>query len=165
MKQTPLEKRITEIVEPAVKDLGFDLYCVRETSDAGVMIIQIMAEEEKTKKLGIEDCAKISRAVAALMDVEDPISSKYRLEVSSPGIDRFLLRAEHYETYKGFEAKVESDVLNENGQKRFRGTIEDIRDNIVLLKTDQGDIEIPIGSVAKAKLVMNDELIQRTANM
>ncbi|MFP4312766.1 MAG: ribosome maturation factor RimP [Alphaproteobacteria bacterium] len=165
MKIQPLEQKIADIVHPALEELGFELYCVKITGEDGSTIVQIMAQDPATGKLGVDDCAKISREVSTLMEVEDPISGKYRLEVSSPGIDRFLFKLEHFENYKGFEVKVESDTPAENGQRKFRGRIEGINDNNVLLKTDQGDVEIPFGSMVKAKLVMTDELIKATANL
>lgn len=89
MKQQPLELKISEIVAPVIEDLGFSLYCVKLTGQDGSTIVQIMAEDSATGRLGVDDCAKISRGVSAIMEVEDPIKSAYRLEVSSPGIDRF----------------------------------------------------------------------------
>lgn len=165
MRIQPLEQKIADIVRPAIEELGFDLYCVKVTGEDGSTIVQIMAEDPATKNLGVDDCAKISREISTLMEVEDPISSRYRLEVSSPGIDRFLFKLEQFETYKGFEVKLESDTPAENGQRKFRGRIEGLNDNNVLLKTDQGDVEIPFGTLVKAKLVMTDELIKATANL
>ena len=163
MRLTPLEKKIADITNPVIEDLGFLPFCVKTTSESGHQILQIMAEDPETKRLGVDDCAKISKAVSAVLDVEDPISGKYRLEVSSPGIDRMLLSPEHYEIYKGFEAKIESDTPAENGQKKFRGRIMGIKDEIVTLNTDQGEADIPFSTIVKAKLVLTDELIKATA--
>lgn len=165
MKQSPQEAKIATIIAPVIEDLGYALYCVRVIGEEGGTILQIMAEDPATKRLGIEDCTKISRAVSAVMDVEDPIRSAYRLEVSSPGIDRLLITAEHFERYKGFEAKLETDMPNENGQKRFRGVIVSIEDNKILIKTDTGEETLDLGNLAKAKLVMTDELIKSTATL
>ena len=165
MRQTPLERKIAEITNPVIEDLGFVPFCVKQTSDSGQQILQIMAEDPATKRLGVDDCAKISKAVSAVLDVEDPIDGKYRLEVSSPGIDRMLIRAKDYEDFKGFEAKVESDTPAENGQKKFRGRIADVKDNIVTLNTDQGDADIPLDAIVKAKLVLTEELINATAGL
>lgn len=165
MKQQPLELKISDIVAPVITDLGFSLYCVKLTGQDGSTIVQIMAEDPATGRLGVDDCAKISRAVSAIMEVEDPIKSAYRLEVSSPGIDRFLIQPEHFEKYKGFEAKLETDTPAENGQRKFRGTIKALEDNKVLIVTDEGEVEIPFGTLTKAKLVMTDELIKATANL
>ncbi|MFK7839545.1 MAG: ribosome maturation factor RimP [Bdellovibrionales bacterium] len=164
MRLTPLETRIVEITNPVIEDLGFAPFTVRMTSNGGQQICQIMAEDPKTRRLGVDDCAKISRAVSAIMDVEDPISGNYRLEVSSPGIDRMLVRIEDYEYYKGLDAKIESDTPAENGQRKFRGHILGADNNTVKLNTDQGEVEIPFPSIIKAKLVLNDELIKLTAN-
>lgn len=164
MQLTPLETRIAKITNPVVEDLGFVPFCVKMTSDSGQQIVQIMAEDPATQRLGVDDCAKISRAVSAVMDVEDPISGKYRLEVSSPGIDRLLLTMEHYVRYIGFDVKVESDTPAENGQRKFRGHIKSAENEIVTLDTDQGEAEIPYPTIVKAKLVLTDELIKATAN-
>ncbi len=165
MRLTPLEKKIADITNPVIEDLGFTPFCVKQTSDAGQQILQIMAEDPATKRLGVDDCAKISKAVSAILDVEDPIDGKYRLEVSSPGIDRMLIAPEHYKDYAGFEAKIESDTPAENGQRKFRGRIAGIDNEIVTLNTDQGEAEIPFSTIVKAKLVLTDELINATANL
>lgn len=165
MKQSPQEAKIAHIITPVIEDLGYALYCVKIIGEEGGTIVQIMAEDPATKRLGIDDCTKISRAVSATMDVEDPIRSAYRLEISSPGIDRPLITLEHFERYKGFEAKLETDVPNENGQKRFRGVIEGINAESILVKTDTGEVAIPFGNLSKAKLVMTDDLIKATANL
>lgn len=165
MKQQPLERKISDIVAPVIEDLGFSLYCVKLTGQDGATIVQIMAEDPATGRLGVDDCAKISRAVSAIMEVEDPIKSAYRLEVSSPGIDRFLIQPEHFEKYKGFEAKLETDTPAENGQRKFRGVIKEMENNTVLIITDEGEVEIPLNTLAKAKLVMTDDLIIATANL
>ena len=160
---TPLEQKIADIAAPVIEDLGFALHHVKVSGSLGAMIVQIMAEDKATKNLGVDDAAKISKALSATLDVEDPIDGAYRLEVSSPGIDRMLVNQSDYEDYKGFEAKIESLVpVLENGQKKFRGHLGGIKDEKILLTTDQGDVEIPLASVAKAKLVLTDELIKAT---
>lgn len=165
MKQTPLEKRLSEYAAPVIDDLGFTLVCVKVIGADGSQTIQVMAEDIKTKRLGVDDAASISRALSAVFDVEDPIKGAYRLEVSSPGIDRPLIRLEDFETYEGFEAKVESDIAAENGQKKFRGILRGLNGDNILIDTDQGEAEIPYASLTKAKLVMSDELIKKTANL
>lgn len=166
MKQTPLEQKISTLVAPAIEDLGFALYTVKMIGEGGSKTLQVMAEDPATKRLGIDDCTKITKAVSALLDVEDPVPGAYRLEVSSPGIDRVLIRAEDFETYKGFDVKLETDMPNTEGQKRFRGIILGLKDgSTVQLKTDNGEIEIPFSEISKAKLVMTDELIKASAKM
>ncbi len=165
MRYTPLEEKIANIVKPVIEDLGFALHRIKITGESNASIVQIMAEDLNTRNLMVDDAAKISRAISAVMDVEDPINGEYRLEVSSPGIDRMLITQKDFENYKGFEAKIEALTPNESGQKRFRGQVNGIKDNNILVTTDIGDIEIPYASLSQAKLVLTDELIKATANL
>jgi len=165
MRQTPLEQRLSTFAAPVIEDLGFALVCIKTISEDNGQTVQIMAEDPATKRLGVDDAAKISRAVSAVFDVEDPINGAYRLEVSSPGIDRPLMRIEDFKTYEGFEAKIESDIPAENGQKKFRGVLQGLNGENVLIKTDEGEAEIPFENLTKGKLVMSDDLIKRTANL
>lgn len=164
MRYTPFEQKIAKIVQPVIEDLGFSFHHIQITGETGANVVQVMAEDPATKNLGVDDAAKISRAISAVMDVEDPINGAYRLEVSSPGIDRMLVKAEDFEDYKGFDAKLETTIPAENGQKKFRGVLGGIKDEKILVTTDQGDVEIPLSALAKAKLVLTDELIKATAN-
>lgn len=164
MKQTPLEMKIEQIIQPVIADLGLELVSVRIIGEGGSRNVQIMAEDPKTRNLGVDQCAEISRAVSAILDVEDPIEGHYRLEVSSPGIDRVLIKPEDFARYAGFEARLETDTPLPTGQKRFKGILQGIENNIVKINTDQGEAEIPYGSIAKAKLVLTDALIKATAN-
>ena len=165
MKQTPLETKIAEITNPVITDLGFAPFCVKVIGTDGAKTVQIMAEDPATKRLGVDDCAKISCAVSAVMDVEDPIKGAYRLEVSSPGIDRLLLTLKDYDRYKGFDVKIETDTPAENGQRKFRGKIGDVKDKIIEINTDQGLAEISFETIVKAKLVLSDDLIKATATL
>ncbi|MCB1784023.1 MAG: ribosome maturation factor RimP [Alphaproteobacteria bacterium] len=165
MKTTPLEDKIAAIAAPVIEDLGFALHCVRVVGEGGAQNVQIMAENPATRNLGVDDAAKISRALSAALDVEDPVKGAYRLEISSPGIDRLLLNKKDFEDYKNFEAKIESTMPAENGQKKFRGRLQGMKDDNILLTTDQGDVEIPFATLAKAKLVLTDELIKATAKL
>ncbi len=163
MRSTPQENRITQIAAPVIKDMGFDLVCVKIVGDGGSPTVRIMAENPETRTLGVDDCARISRAVSALLDVEDPISSKYNLEISSPGIDRPLVKEKDFEDYTGFTAKLETAAPNEVGQKRFKGVLKGLKDGHVTIDTEQGEFTIPLGALVKAKLVLTDELIKTTA--
>lgn len=165
MRYTPLEEKIARLAAPVIEDLGFSLHLIKISGEISASLVQVMAEDPTTKNLGVDDAAKISRALSAVFDVEDPISGAYRLEVSSPGIDRALTKESDFESYKGFEAKIETYTPSETGQKKFRGFIGGMQENKILLTTDTGDVEIPFGSVAKAKLVLTDELIKATANL
>lgn len=161
MRLTPLEERIAGIIEPTITGLGYDLVCVQESGEGGGLIIQVMAENPRTKLLGMEDCTKINRAIGPILEVEDPIAGAYRLEISSPGIDRLLVREQDFADYVGFEVKIEIDPPVEV-QKRFRGRIAGFEENTVLLKTDNGQVALPFASIQKARLVMSAELIKET---
>jgi ribosome maturation factor RimP len=158
-----LENRIATIASPVIQDLGFALVCVSIIGEMGSKNVRIMAEDPKTRNLGVDDAAKISRAVAAALDVEDPIDGRYRLEVSSPGIDRPLLKEQDFQDFSGHEAKIEIDMPLENGQRRFKGKIMGLKDGNILLATETGEVEIPFAATTKAKLVLTDELIKSKA--
>lgn len=159
MRFSPLEEKIAKLVEPIATSMGLELVSVQQSGEGGSLTLQIMAENPATRSLSVDDCTALSRAISAAMDVEDPIADAYRLEISSPGIDRLLIRERDYAEYTGMEAKIEIDPPIE-GQKRFRGYIEGFEDNTVLLKTDTGQVALPYADIQKAKLVMTDELIR-----
>ena len=166
MRYTPLEEKIAKLAAPVVEDLGFSLHLVKITGESNAQNVQVMAEDPATKNLGVDDAAKISRALSAVFDVEEPINGAYRLEISSPGIDRMLINESDFDKYKGFEAKIETLTPNADGQKRWRGVVNGIENGKILVTTeDQGDVEIPFLALAKAKLVLTDELIKATANL
>ncbi len=155
MKNTPLEHKIIGIIEPAIKDLGFELVMLEFKSG----ILQILAEDPKTGNLGLDDCTRITKTISPLLEVEDPISGAYTLEVSSPGIDRPLHRPGDFEKNKGFEAKVELDDVMD-GQKRFRGRIIGEQDGFVTLMVDKTEHRLECAAIKKARLVLTDELIK-----
>lgn len=150
-------RRIEQMIEPTLTDLGFDLVRVR-LSGGQRQTLQIMAERGDGSGMNVDDCAEISHTVSAILDVEDPIGGAYTLEVSSPGIDRPLVRPRDYERYAGFEAKIEMQTAVD-GKRRFRGRIAGLSDASVRLTTKDGDIELPLGQIQQAKLVMTDELL------
>lgn len=160
MKVTTQERKIISIIQPAIADLGFDLVQVRLIGSQKLQTLQIMAEDPKTGKLDLNGCTAISRSIGALLDVEDPIASAYQLEVSSPGMERPLTKASDFEKFAGKVVSIETDVADEDGQKKYRGDLVGIDDDIVTLKTDTGDIRIEVGNIIKAKLVLTDELVR-----
>ncbi len=164
MRSSPVEQKVFDIAVPVAQDLGLDIVCVKIIGEGGSRNVQVMAEDPETRKLNIDKCAELSRALSAVMDVEDPINGAYRLEVSSPGIDRPLMKIKDFDDFKGFEAKLETNTPTENGQKRFRGHIKGVQGTTVEIETDQGLAEIPFEHLVKAKLVLTDELIKATAN-
>jgi ribosome maturation factor RimP len=152
-----VSQRIEQIIGPTVKDLGFDVVRVQLSGEHNPRL-QVMAEPFEERTMTVEDCATISRAVSALLDVEDPISSAFTLEVSSPGLDRPLVRLAHFERYAGFEARIEvSDMID--GQKRFRGRLGGVDGENVLMEVDGDERAIPFSNIHRAKLMMTDELL------
>ncbi len=159
MKQTPLERKITEIIDPVVKDLGFDVVQVRMIGSAKMQTLQILAEDPATGRIDLNGCTAVSRAVSAILDVEDPIPGAYQLEISSPGVDRPLMRAQDFEKHKGLDISVETEMPLDNGQKRFKGKLTDFVDNVIYMTSESGEVKIDLEDVAKAKLVLTEELV------
>ncbi len=137
--------------------MGFELVRVMVTGDRRPTL-QIMAEPADRGTMTVEHCAEISRAVSAILDVEDPIAKAYRLEVSSPGIDRPLTRPADFERFAGFEARIEADQAID-GRRRFRGRLLGVQGDDVLLALPEGDLAIPLAVIRKAKLVLTDALL------
>lgn len=159
MRFSPLEEKIAKLIAPVASAMGLELVSIQQSGEGGSLTLQVMAENPKTRSLSVDECTDLSRAISAVMDVEDPIADAYQLEISSPGIDRLLIRESDYAEYHGMEAKIEIDPPIE-GQKRFRGSIQGFENNEVLLKTDTGLVHLPYADIQKAKLVMTDELIK-----
>lgn len=156
-----MEQKIADIIRPVIEDLGYDLVAVDMRDGA----LQVMAENPETRNLGVDECATISRAISAILDVEDPIKSAYKLEVSSPGIDRPLIKKEDFEDFTGFEVKIELHQPLETGQKRFRGCLQGLNEEhlaVIIETEDQGEVVLPLKDIRKAKLVLTDELINAT---
>lgn len=149
--------RIAQVIEPSLEGMGYRLVRVVITSGRRATL-QIMAERLDDRSMTVDDCAEISRSVSALLDVVDPITGSYMLEISSPGIDRPLVRAEDYDRFSGFEARIElSRPLD--GRKRFRGRLLGTITGAVRLVTDSGEVRIPLDAVLRAKLVLTDDLL------
>ena len=145
------------LIEPTLTDMGYELVRVM-TSGGRRPTLQIMAERVDRAGMTVDDCAEISRAVSALLDVDDPIKGAYQLEVSSPGIDRPLMKPADFERFAGFEARVETDRLIE-GQRKFKGRLLGLHDQAVRLALPEGEKAIPLSAIRKAKLVLTDDLI------
>jgi Uncharacterized protein conserved in bacteria len=163
IKETGLEARIARIVEPVANGLGFSLVRVKITPENGTTL-QIMAEDQNGR-FTIMDCEALSKDLSPVLDVEDPIDREYHLEVSSPGIDRPLVRRRDYERFVGHEAKVElADLVN--GRKRFRGLIKAVDDEAVTITLPDApggtdpDHRLLLANIAEAKLVMTDKLFE-----
>jgi ribosome maturation factor RimP len=152
-----LEQRIAEIIGPAIEDLGYDLVRVQMSGQRRKKL-QIMAEPADGSMMNVDHCAEISRAVSALLDVEDPIDEAYTLEVSSPGIDRPLVKLADFERFKGFDARVELHTAVD-GRRRFSGRLLGVEGDAVVVDVDEGEALLPFADIQKAKLLMTDELI------
>ncbi|GAB6052289.1 hypothetical protein JCM17960_11090 [Magnetospira thiophila] len=153
-----LTQRISDLIEPTIADLGFELVRVQIIGDRH-MILQIMAEPSDGRGMNVDDCATLSRAISALMDVEDPISQAYTLEVSSPGLDRPLTRRKDFLRHVGYEAKAEL-AQPQDGQRRFKGWVRGMEADAVLLELEDGTtVALPFDGIVKAKLVLNDHLL------
>lgn len=161
--ETGAAARVAELIEPALEGRGFRLVRV-SVSGGDAKTLQVMAERADGT-MTIEDCEAISKEISPLLDVHDPIAGTYRLEISSPGIDRPLVRASDFEDWAGHEAKLEVKELID-GRRRFRGTLEGFEDGEVRIEMDLGGeagrqvIGIPLGLVAEARLVLTEELIR-----
>ena len=149
--------KIEEMIAPSLEAMGYRLVRVAMTGGRRATL-QVMAERHDDQAMTVEDCAEISRTVSALLDVADPIVGAYTLEVSSPGIDRPLVRREDFDRFAGFEAKVELGQAIE-GRRRFRGKLLGVEGEAVRLLVDGAAVALPLAAVARAKLVITDELL------
>ena len=154
---------IDHLIEPTLNELGFELVRVRFLGSADKRTLQVMAEPlDRSRTMTVDDCAEISRAISAILDVADPVSGHYLLEVSSPGIDRPLVRLKDFERFEGFEARVELTVPIE-GQRRFKGRVLGVEDEDVLLDEAGATRRLPFADLHKAKLVVTDDLLKAGA--
>ncbi len=154
----PLAEKIEEIIAPTVKDMGFDLIQVKMLDGRKAQTLQIMAERPDGS-MTLDDCAAISRQLSAILDVEDVMPGEYRLEISSPGIDRPLVKLTDYPKYVGHTVKIET-VLPINGRKRFTGAIKAVEKSDVVITVDNEEHSLPFIDIQSAKLVLTDALIK-----
>lgn len=152
-----LVDRIGELVAPTVEALGFEVVRVM-LMGTQKPCLQVMLDRADETAITVDDCARASRAISAVLDVEDPVPGGYTLEVSSPGIDRPLVRRRDFDRFAGFEARVEMAVPVA-GQKRFRGRLVGCADDDVRMIVDGNEVTLPFADIARAKLVLTDDLI------
>lgn len=159
--KTNTDERILALAEPIAADLGLRIVRVRVMAGKR-RTVQIMAERISDGLVSVENCADLSRELSAIMEVEDPISDAYMLEVSSPGMDRPLTDIEDFTKYEGYLARLELDRLVE-GRKRFRGVLAGVEDGHVDINLDgetESTASIPFDWISEAKLLITDELIE-----
>ena len=161
--ETGLDARVASIIEPVLDSMDFRLVRVRISGQNG-LTLQIMTERNDGS-MTVEDCEAVSRAVSPVLDVEDPIDRKYHLEVSSPGIDRPMVRRSDFERWAGHLVKCETSVLVDN-RKRFRGIIVSVDQDAFVLRRDAAsygdelEVRIPFDTLSDAKLILTDELVR-----
>ena len=154
--KTAIDRRLAALVAPAIEALGFELVRIR-LMGGKTRILQVMAYRPDGGII-VEDCAKISTAISAILDVEDPLDDQYVLEVSSPGIDRPLTRLKDFDIWQGYEARIETTELID-GRRRFKGNLVGIEGEEVLLEIEEGTIGLQFEWLSDAKLVLTDDLI------
>ena len=154
---------LTGLIEPEVKAEGLELVRVMMIGGTDDPTLQVMAERPDTRQLTLQDCERLSRRLTERLDAADPIEHAYRLEVSSPGIDRPLTRPRDFEDWKGHEARIS---LKEklDGRKEFRGELKGVEgEDVVIDVRNHGEVRLPFADVHAAKLMLTDKLIKATA--
>jgi ribosome maturation factor RimP len=153
----PLEERLIALVEPVAAELGLRLVRVR-IGGLKRKRLQIMAEREADGGMSVDNCADLSRALGPVLDAADPIKDDYDLEISSPGIDRPLVRLDDFVRFAGHEARLETAHLID-GRRRFKGAIIGIEGENVRMRTNEGDAAVPFSALSDARLILTDALI------
>ena len=163
VRESGIDARIASIVSPVLRGMGFRLVRVRLSGQNG-LTLQIMAERDDGT-MTVEDCEEVSRAVSPALDVADPVEKAYHLEVSSPGIDRPLVRKSDFSAWAGHQVKMETSVLVAE-RKRFKGRISEAGESGVLIERDappaggEPAVRVPYETIAEARLVLTDDLIR-----
>ncbi|MFD0917419.1 ribosome maturation factor RimP [Pseudahrensia aquimaris] len=163
VQESGQDARVAQIIAPVIEDMGFRLVRARLYDNSG-LTLQIMVEKPDGT-MNVNECEAVSKAVSPVLDVEDPIPQAYSLEVSSPGIDRPLVRVSDFDTWAGHVAKLETASMV-NGRKRFKGQIVKVDGDTLLMRREDApagedkDFTIPLDGIASARLVLTDELIR-----
>jgi ribosome maturation factor RimP len=166
--KTPEDRKLLDLLDPVAEAAGYDIVRLRLMGGLkSGRTLQIMGERISDGDMVVEDCAILSRALSAVLDAADPVSGEYRLEVSSPGVDRPLTRLKDFVAYEGFQARLELDRLADN-RKRFKGELAGIEGDLVLIDLEGEDdttVQIPFAWISEAKLVLNDKLLKHGAEI
>jgi ribosome maturation factor RimP len=163
--KTPEDRQLLELLDPVAEAQGYAIVRLRLTGGtAKGRTLQIMGERPRDGDMDIDDCARLSRAISEVMDAADPVAGEYRLEVSSPGVDRPLTRLQDFEHYEGYEARLELDRLAE-GRKRFKGVLAGVDgENVGIdLEGEEHTALVPFAWITEAKLTLSDELLKKGA--
>ncbi|GFE93717.1 ribosome maturation factor RimP [Acetobacter persici] len=159
-----LEARLVALVAPTLEDMGYEIVRIAVLGRESPTV-QIMADRADGSLISVEDCERISHAVGAVLDVEDPIPGAWTLEVSSAGIDRPLTRAKDWNRFAGHQAKAEV-LVPIDGRRRFSGVVLGAEDGIARLRLDDGtEAALPLEEIRRARLVLTDALIEASAQM
>jgi ribosome maturation factor RimP len=158
-----VESKIQNLIAGDLATAGYDLVRVLVKGSGKYAALQIMAERQDGVGMTVTDCTIISKAISEKIEADKDLADQFDLEVSSPGIDRPLVKLADYERYEGHVAKVELDAPIE-GQKRFQGKIAKISGDMIEFGTEKGALKVPFGAIAKAKLVLTDELLKAAAS-
>ena len=155
--KSAIEKKLLGLINPLITDMGFELVRLRLMSGKEITLQIMVARPDGF--INVDECADLSTAISALLDVEDPIIDAYSLEVSSPGIDRPLTRIKDFEEFEGYDARLETVELID-GRKRFKGILAGTNGSEIMLNVDEGTIGLEFEWLAEAKLILTDELIK-----
>jgi len=154
---------LERLIGPEVKHLGYDLVRLAMIGGASDPTLQVMAERPETRQLDLSDCERISRRLSEVLDLADPIAGSYRLEVSSPGIDRPLTRLKDFSDWKGYDARLTLAEPHE-GRKQFTGVLRGLEGDLVLIRTKNDESHaLSFSEISSAKLLLTDKLIKATA--
>jgi ribosome maturation factor RimP len=145
-------QQLTELLEPVVVALGYELVCLELGGSGRSSTLRLFIDAPTG--VGLDDCARVSREVAAVLDVEDPIPHAYQLEVSSPGLDRPLVKPEHYRRFRGERVRVQMAIPIE-GRRRFEGILNGLSGGTVELRTAEGLVQLPLREIERARLLPN----------
>jgi ribosome maturation factor RimP len=158
-----VENKIASLIAGKIEDAGYDLVRVQITGGGKYATLQIMAERKDGAGMTVDDCAAISSVVSLVVEADPELAERYGLEVSSPGIDRPLVKLSDYERFQGHVAKIDLSAPMA-GQRRFQGKIGKVAGDDIELDTDKGTVKIPFGAIERAKLVLTDELLKAAAS-
>ncbi|MDE2029326.1 MAG: ribosome maturation factor RimP [Alphaproteobacteria bacterium] len=154
-----VERKVADLIADGIAAMGYELVRVRIMGGGKHAALQIMAERKDGSGMTVEDCAAISRQASEKIEADPALAERYALEVSSPGIDRPLVRMKDYERYKGHVAKIELDAPVE-GRKKFEGKIARVAGDAIVFEADKESLSVPFAAIEKAKLIMTDELLK-----